>query len=32
MTHKFAFEAVNKTFRDITRIDKLFEGIIFILK
>jgi len=31
MAHKFAFEAVDRTFRDITRIDKPFGGIIFIL-
>ena len=31
MAHKFAFEAVDKTFRDLINIDKLFEGKIFIL-
>ena len=30
MMHKFAFEAVDRTLRDITQIDKLFGGKIFI--
>jgi len=30
MMHKFAFEAVDRTFRDITQIDKPFGGKIFI--
>ena len=28
--HKFAFEAVDKTFRDITQVDKPFGGKIFV--
>ena len=31
IAYKFAFKAVDRTFRDITRIDKPFGGIIFIL-
>ena len=31
MAHRFTFEAVNRSFRDITQIDKLFGGIIFIM-
>src|SRR6266511_1244133 len=31
MAHRFTFEAVNKSFRDITQIDKPFGGIIFII-
>ena len=30
MMHKFAFEAVDRTLRDITQVDKLFGGKIFI--
>ena len=30
MLHKFAFEAVNRTFRDITCIDKPFGGKVFV--
>ena len=30
MMHKFAFEAVDRTLRDITQIDKPFEGKIFV--
>jgi len=31
MAHRFAFEAVDRTFRDLTEIDKPFGGIIFIM-
>ncbi len=31
MAHRFTFEAVNRSFRDITQIDKPFGGIIFIM-
>ena len=31
MAHKFAFEAVDKTFRDLTNVDEPFGGKIFIL-
>jgi len=31
MIHKFAFEAVDRTFRDITQIDKPFGGKVFVL-
>jgi ATP-dependent DNA helicase PIF1 len=31
MTHRFAFEAVDRTFRDITGIEKPFGGIIFVM-
>jgi hypothetical protein len=30
MMHKFAFEAVDRTFRDITQVDKPFGGKIFV--
>jgi len=30
MVHKFAFEAVDRTFRDITQVDKPFGGKIFV--
>src|SRR6266540_1348255 len=32
MMHKFAFEAVDRTFRDITQIDELFGGKIFVFR
>ena len=31
MANRFAFEVVNRTFRDLTEIDKPFGGIIFIM-
>ncbi|CAG8778301.1 8548_t:CDS:1, partial [Rhizophagus irregularis] len=31
MAHKFTFEAVDRTFRDITEVDKPFGGIIFVM-
>ncbi len=31
MAHRFTFEAVDRTFRDITQIDKPFGGIIFVM-
>ena len=31
MAHRFTFEAVNRSFRDIIQIDKPFGGIIFIM-
>src|SRR6266540_7364978 len=31
MAHRFTFEAVDRSFRDITQIDKLFGGISFIM-
>ena len=31
MAHKYIFEAVDRTFRDITEIDKPFGGIIFVM-
>ena len=31
MAHRFTFEAVDRSFRDITQIDKLFGNIIFIM-
>ncbi len=31
MAHRFTFEVVNRSFRDITQIDKPFSGIIFIM-
>ena len=31
MAHRFAFEAVDKTFRDLTNINEPFGGKIFIL-
>ena len=31
IAHRFIFEAVDRTFRDITQIDELFEGIIFVI-
>ena len=30
MVHKFAFKAVDRTFRDITQVDKPFGGKIFV--
>jgi len=30
MIHKFAFEAIDRTFCDITQVDELFEGKIFV--
>ena len=30
MIHKFAFEALNRTFRDITQVDKPFGGKVFV--
>lgn len=30
MIHKFAFEALDRTFRDITQVDKPFGGKIFV--
>jgi hypothetical protein len=30
MMHKFVFEAVDRTFRDITQVDKLFGGKVFV--
>ena len=31
MAHRFAFEAVDRTFRDLTNVDEPFGGKIFIL-
>ena len=31
MAHKYIFEAVDRTFKDIIEIDKLFGGIIFVM-
>ena len=32
MIHKFAFEALDQTFHDITQVDKFFEGKVFVFE